>query len=144
MECLLKSTISAIGQERKIESNSNVVRCLSALNATIFEDTTPSLASLNMTKKWLYISLIAALLSITSLIGIDCNAFGVADLRGNEAAIIGISIALFIAASFLTMIYQYIKCYSTSPYFYRGAFFMCCGAYVYASTILHFSKSYCH
>ena len=97
-----------------------------------------------MSINWFRLSLISTVLSLGALPAIDCNPFGIKDLRGNSAAILGLSIGLFISVSLITLVLQTIRRLASDPTLPRTLLIGIGWLFFYVWSISHLSNTYCH
>lgn len=94
--------------------------------------------------KSLFISCMVFIAVITCFASIDCNFLGLGDWRGTKAACLALFLALSAAISIVVFILQFAKIYGFSGYGWMGFVLMPIFGFIYASTVLHVSKLYCH
>ena len=94
--------------------------------------------------KWLLISFIVFIVVITCGIGLDCNFLGLRDWRGNKAVFLGLFFALGVAIPIVVFVIQFMKIYGFSNNGRMGFILIPFFVFIYISTVLHFSKQYCH
>lgn len=94
--------------------------------------------------KWLLVSFIAFIIVITLSMGLDCNFLGVKNWRGIKAVFLGLFFALGIAIPVLVFLFQFVKIYGLSGYGRMGLVLIPLFVFIYASTVMHMSKLYCH
>ena len=94
--------------------------------------------------KWLLLSFIAFLFFLGLGVALDCNIGGVHDWRGYKAAFLGVFLALGIASSIITFLFQTLKISQTPGSKIGGILFVFILIFVGLVMAIHFSKQYCH